>query len=93
MIRTPRADTGKPNDALSFIPGLAHGPAALSLSGRTHRHGINPWDQTQNDHRWSVAIENREALKKWFADIQQMHWVQQHATESSRRIVVPATAL
>src|SRR6266404_2192832 len=41
MIGNPRADDGKPGDALSFIPGLAHSPATLSLSGRTHRLGID----------------------------------------------------
>jgi hypothetical protein len=33
--------TGEPGDKLSFIPGLAHSPAALSLSGQTHRHGFD----------------------------------------------------
>jgi hypothetical protein len=34
--------TGEPGGALSFIPGLAHSPAALSLRRRTHRHGVDP---------------------------------------------------
>jgi len=34
--------TGEPGDALSFIPGLAHSPAALSLWRRTHRYGVDP---------------------------------------------------
>ena len=33
--------TGKPGDALSFISGLAHSPAGLSLSRRTHRHDVD----------------------------------------------------
>jgi hypothetical protein len=33
--------TGEPGDALSFIPGSPIAPATLSLSGRTHRHGID----------------------------------------------------
>jgi len=33
--------TGEPGDALSFIPGSPTAPATLSLSGRTHRHGID----------------------------------------------------
>ena len=57
--------TGKPGDALSFIPRLAHSPAALSLSGRTHRHGFDPGIK-----RITIvgAYLEREALGKWFAD-------------------------
>jgi hypothetical protein len=32
---------GKPSGALSFISGLTHNPAGLSLSGRTHRYDID----------------------------------------------------
>ena len=58
--------TGEPGEALSFIPGLAHSPAALSLSGRTHRLGI---DRRIERITTIGAYLEREALEKWFADI------------------------
>ncbi len=42
--------TGKPGDALSSIPGLAHSPAGLSLSGPTHLRDID-LPEAHNDHR------------------------------------------
>jgi len=53
--------TGEPGEALSFIPGLAHSPAALSLPERNHRHGIDPRNQTHNHHRTHLERAPDEA--------------------------------
>ena len=51
MIGIRERMTREPGDALSFISGLTHSPAALSLSERTHRRDIDLPDRTHNDLR------------------------------------------
>src|SRR6266853_1874985 len=66
MIVNPRADDGRARRRALFHPRARPSLAALSLSGQTHRLGI---DRRIERITTIGAYLEREALEKWFAEI------------------------